>query len=122
LVDAIVVVVVELVEVDREVLVLLVLVDDVLTEVELVETDDVLVDREVLLVEVEVAAVVVDVDVLLVEVELYEVDVVLVVVLEVEVEVVTLSSGNSSPSDNLYDLPTTTALAVLRLIWLMAWM
>ena len=110
------VVVVELVDVETELEVDDALVDEVEAEVEEVETvvTDVLVlelevEEEVELVEVELVEVLEVLD----EVEEVEVD-------EVEVDVVTLSRGNNSPTATLYTFPTTTAEALVRLGWLIA--
>ena len=115
-VEVTVVVVVELVDVERDVLVEL-----VLTEV--VETLVLLVETEVL--EVDVVNVVVDIEVELVEVLDVDVELVLLLVELVDVElvdvdVVALSIGSNSPTASLYVRPTTPAEANRRLVWLIA--
>lgn len=111
-----VVVVVELVDVDTELLVLLTEVDEVLAEVLDVDVDD----RDVLELVVDVLELVELVEVLDVDVELVDELVLDVLVELVLVDVVIESTGNSSPRDSLYTLPTTTAEALGKLIWFIA--
>ena len=116
--DWAVVVVVEEVEVDTDELV-----EEVLTDVELVlvlEVEVDVLDVEVLLLVELVDRLVELVDVELVEVEEVELEVEEVEVDEVEVDVVTLSKGNNSPTATLYTRPLIPAEALAKLDWLIA--